>query len=255
MSSYPAPAPATVGFNEALAPLKTLARGSLADERVMQMMSAFILQRPAHDTRKASRFQALCSLPCFNPNLAIPLMPLDPLSGLEPATERPVEFAISQFLASGGTASWEQCVTAMTGIKGLRPAFDRPLNFLKVILIPSPEGLGEPSLEILRVPAYANGYVRAESPNLGYGASSACARLAEVIESSMSPASLRLCRPANFKLESFGQFAHMLATSLGKPAAAPISPSGLDDFLPSDDLSREAEEIITRSVARARPRR
>lgn len=258
MSPLPSPPRSPLGaadtaraFSEALLAASEAPRGPLADASAQELLSRFILGRPAGDPSKAERFNALCELPNLNPNLAIPLFDVDPLSGLAPPSERPAEFAISQFLASAGSPAWARCALGLA--ERSSPAFERPLLFFKLGV----ESLDEiedddqdPEFEFIFFPAFASGYLRFEATHLPRPIASACLELAGALESSMSPSARAAAAAESFTLASLGPLAHVVERSASRLAAAPIeAPAPVEGI----DESSDVPGLLRRLRSRPRP--
>lgn len=231
-------------FKAALIELAEIPPGPAADAAALRVLERFILGRPAAEPSKASRFALFCQMPRLNPNLAIPLFDPSPLSGIAPASERPAEFAISQFLASGCAPAWRDCVERLAGSERMGAAFNRPLLFFKLGLSQSSEiedDDEDPQFELIFFPAFANAYLRFEARRMSEPAAGACRDLASLIEARMSPSARAAAASDHFTLSSLGAMAHVVERSLAGAARAPIAAPPRSEVL--DPQEGPAEDI------------
>lgn len=261
MSSFPFPRPLSDAsdqvdsFMAALEALANTPAGPAADRAALELLDQFILGRPAGDPGKATRFSALCQSPRLNPNLAIPLFDHDPLSGLAPPTERPFEFAISQFLASAASPAWAQCVENVARSARLSPALNRPLMFFKLGVESADEmdDNPDPSFHFIFFPSYASGYLRFEASGHAPHVAAACVRLAASLERLMSPSARSAAAMESFTVASLGSMAHVVERSLSSPASAPIETPAPDDSENSLGLGEGFPDLLRQLSPRRRP--
>lgn len=191
------------------------------------ILERFVLGLPSCDPRKAARFEALISCKHFNANHRIVAGAFDPIpqSGLPCPVQRPIEFAICQFLAADADAAWARAITQMAVNPRFDGGFQRPLLFIKALVIDSP--LLGPSLDRLAVDesldpiihhqqtaVFASTFLIQEAPNFDPPSRVSIMELVRSIELRMDPQPRALAAQEQFLLSSFGELARPKTESL-----------------------------------------
>ena len=178
------------------------------------------------EVEKSKRLMALIEAGIFTPETAIPMThgAEDPLMGLAPITERPVEFAIGQFLASQGAAHWERVLEELLTRPEWLPCFERPMAFTQLeVLYSSDYDQNEPFTHFQKTPAFASIYLRQEAERKETESMrTACLRLADRIDSALPPHIIARVQIEKIKLDLFGEIPVSSGGQSLKSAQRPI---------------------------------
>lgn len=200
-------------FQAALAAASAEPQPHLARALVDGVVSQFVCTLPPAHPIKARRLVALLACPLFSANTEIPSQATRDLgtSGLPLHSQRPMPFAICQFLASNGSPHWRDAIIQLADSPQFSTVFGNPLLFMKVEMVGGTPK--DPIIHHRSVPAFAHNFLRQEAgvaAEAGFAdIEAAFVSLAEKIEGMMRPEDKAAAAKEEFILKSFG----FLATS------------------------------------------
>jgi hypothetical protein len=217
----------TLNFEQTLSALDSIAERHLAQPEINPIIERFVTGISPSDPRKSMRFDALVACRHFDANHPILASAVEhiPHSGVPQPSQRPVEFAICQFLASGADGAWARTVARMA----VNPRFDgslqRPLLFTKALVIEGADGC-EPIIHHQQTTAFATSFLLQEAENFDGAQRASVLGLARSLSLRMEPQAKTLAAQEQFLLRAFGELTrtkidHIRETFLAK---APITP-------------------------------
>lgn len=217
-------------FEAALAAAIAEPQPHAARSLVDAVVAEFVTSLPPGHPIKASRLAALLDCPFFTANTEIPSQASRDLgsSGLPLHSQRPMAYAICQFLNSNGSLHWRDAIVELAASSQFSAIFDQPLLFVKVEMVGGTRE--DPIIHHRSIAAFAHNFLRQEAgvaaeagfPNI----EAAFSALSDEIEQMMPPEAKAAAAKEEFILKSFG----FLATStdaereLVKAARLPIKP-------------------------------
>lgn len=191
-------------FEQMLLGLASCSRSDALAE-INPILERFVLELDPGDERKAERFVAMTSCEHFDANHRIVCTVMAPLAGagLPDPVQRPMEFAICQFLSSGGSLAWRRAIMRLAAHPRFDGALQRPLLFTKIMLIDGPDL----AVHHQHVAAFAHTFLLQEAEALAFEpeAAHAARELALALEMRMEPEAREAARQEHFMIQSFGK--------------------------------------------------
>lgn len=216
----------SLAYEQNLLALSGIADKALALAEIQPIMDRFILNLAPTDAAKAQRFEALSICRHFDANFEIAAGARRAIaqSGLRPHTQRPLEFAIGQFMASGAAQHWAATILRLTADARFSEGLQRPILFTVLDIADAPAGV-EPVVTHREIPAFAHHFLRQEAQAFTGERRDAIELLARALELRLSQDARRQCAEETFMLAAFGELAtskaHAMACSLA--ARRPIA--------------------------------
>ena len=180
---------------------------SKRNKLALKLHLAHVAGKSPLDPEKARNFLALAQAGFYDPHTPLPLLlgNEDPLFGIEPPTDRPVEFAIGQFLASNASPFWEKPIVWLANQDSWKPCFEQPMAFKILRVVRSEDEDEVPFTHFDPTPCLASVYLRREADrNESAFGKKFCLELAGKIEAVISPKAQEKAMLDNFMIQAFG---------------------------------------------------
>ena len=214
--------PSKITFLERIKEIDVL-KEDQKENAVIKVFTDFIQPIPSTNTDKIKLFKILIEKNLISPNTKLPILigNEDPLIGVLPQEDRPLEFIVGQLLNSKCKDEWISLIKDLVKDKAWKNSFTRLLVFKQLIIVDGSTKAEVPFIAFKEIPSYISLYLKQEGKGPGQDQEK-LNNLAKYIETELLLNKNQDYRSCILNFNIFGGLVHSNIKTLLSKAKKPI---------------------------------